>query len=146
MYMFDTTHCIKLMSGDPNLTKRMSDIPDVQIVTCLIVHGELMFGVHKSDQFDQNLRRLDSFFIEIPIYGLDLETTNIYGKLKATIIERFGPKDKSKRRNTKTESLGFKENDLWIASIAIQHNLILVSADKHIHQLQGVNGLKVESW
>jgi tRNA(fMet)-specific endonuclease VapC len=146
MYLMDTTHCIKIMSGDNELRTKISNIIDLKMATCLIVCGELMFGLHKSDQFAENLRKLESFYEDILIYGIDFETTDIYGRLKATIIERFGPKDKVKRRNTKTESLGFKDNDLWIASIAIQHNLILVSADKHIHQLQGINGLKVESW
>jgi len=146
MYLLDTTHCIKIMSGDYELDYKLSNMPDVQIATCLIVRGELMFGIYKSDQFSENLHRLESFFAEIPIYGMNIETTNIYGKLKASIVELFGPKDKSKRRNVKTESLGFKDNDLWIASIAIQHNLILVSADKRILELQGIVGLRVESW
>ena len=146
MYLLDTTHCIKSMSGDYELDYKLSNMPDVQIATCLIVCGELMFGAYKSDQFSENLHRLENFFAEIPIYGMNIETTNIYGKLKASIVGRFGPKDKSKRRNVKTESLGFKDNDLWIASIAIQHNLILVSADKRILELQGIVGLRVESW
>lgn len=50
-----------------------------------------------------------------------------------------GPKDRRKRR-------GFKDNDLWIASVAIQHNLILVSNDSHIMRLSGVVGLRVENW
>jgi tRNA(fMet)-specific endonuclease VapC len=61
-------------------------------------------------------------------------------------MDRFGPKDKRKRRNTKVESLGFKDNDLWIASTAIQHNLILVSADSDLLVLDGIQGLKVENW
>ena len=62
------------------------------------------------------------------------------------IIRSFGPQDKKKLRNTTTESLGFKENDLWIAASAIQHDLILVSSDNHIWQLNGIEGLKVENW
>ncbi|MDQ1318743.1 MAG: tRNA(fMet)-specific endonuclease VapC [Candidatus Poribacteria bacterium] len=146
MYLLDTTHCIKSMSGNYEIDYKLANMPDVQIATCLIVRGELMFGAYKSDQFSENLRRLESFFAEIPIYGMDIETTDIYGKLKAYIIEHFGPKDKSKRRNTKAESLGFKDNDLRIASIAIQHDMILVSADIHIQKLQGIIGLRVESW
>ena len=35
------------------------------------------------------------------------------------------------------------ENDLWIAAIAIQHNLILVSRDKH---LQEIDDLSIQKW
>jgi tRNA(fMet)-specific endonuclease VapC len=134
------------MSGDSEIKLRLSKTANIKISTCLITRGELMFGVHKSDQGAENLQKIELFLEDTPLYGMDIETTNIYGKLKASVVELFGPKDKSKRRNTKTESLGFKDNDLWIASIAIQHNLILVSADAHIQKLQGIIGLKVESW
>lgn len=146
MYLLDTTHCIKIMSGDYEIKLRLSNTTNIKMATCLIVRGELMFGVHKSDQIAENLQKIERFLEDTPLYEMDIETTNIYGKLKATIVERFGPKDKSKRRNVKIESLGFKDNDLWIASIAIQHDLVLVSADKRILELQGIIGLKVESW
>jgi tRNA(fMet)-specific endonuclease VapC len=146
MYLLDTTHCIKIMSGDSEVKLKLSNTTNIKMATCLIVRGELMFGVHKSDQVAENLQKIERFLEDTPLYGMDIETTNIYGKLKASIVERFGPKDKSKRRNVKTESLGFKDNDLWIASIAIQHDMILVSADKRILELQGIIGLKVESW
>jgi tRNA(fMet)-specific endonuclease VapC len=134
------------MSGDSEVKLKLSNTTNIKMATCLIVRGELMFGVHKSDQVAENLQKIERFLEDTPLYGMDIETTNIYGKLKASIVERFGPKDKSKRRNVKTESLGFKDNDLWIASIAIQHDMILVSADKRILELQGIIGLKVESW
>jgi len=146
MYLLDTTHCIKIMSGDSEVKLKLSDETNIKIATCLIVRGELMFGVHKSDQVAENLQKIERFLEDTPLYEMDIETTNIYGKLKATILEHFGPKDKSRRRNVKTESLGFKDNDLWIASIAIQHDLILVSADAYIQKLQDVSGLRVESW
>jgi predicted nucleic acid-binding protein len=64
------------------------------------------FGTWAGGKEDaENMRKIESFYEDIPIYGIDFETTDIYGRLKATIIERFGPKDKAKRRNTKTESL-----------------------------------------
>ena len=67
-------------------------------------------------------------------------------KLKLAILDYFGPKSRSKRRNTKTESPGFKDNDLWIATVAIQHSLTLVSADSDIQRLDGIEGLRVENW
>jgi len=66
--------------------------------------------------------------------------------LKNEILERFGPRDRLRRRGFRVESLGFKDNDLWIASVAIQHNLTLVSNDSHVMRLSGVIGLRVENW
>jgi tRNA(fMet)-specific endonuclease VapC len=70
----------------------------------------------------------------------------IYARLKAEIVEQFGPTDKSKLRNFRIESLGFGDNDLWIASVAIQHNLILITADIDIIKLNGTEGLVIENW
>jgi tRNA(fMet)-specific endonuclease VapC len=61
-------------------------------------------------------------------------------------MKQFGPKEKSKRRKTKITELGFDENDLWIAAIAMQHNLTIVSADSDFQRIQQARALSVESW
>ncbi|WP_373270749.1 PIN domain-containing protein [Nostoc sp. T09] len=42
--------------------------------------------------------------------------------------------------------LGFDENDLWIAAVALQYSLIVVSADSDFQRIQQVRKLSVESW
>ena len=61
-------------------------------------------------------------------------------------MRRFGPKQKNKRRRTRLIDIGVSQHDLWIASIAIQHNLILVSADSDFKRIQTVRDLPVENW
>jgi len=55
MYLLDTTHCIKSMSGNDEFDNKLSSMSDTQIATCLIVRGEITFGAYKSDQFSKNL-------------------------------------------------------------------------------------------
>ncbi len=64
----------------------------------------------------------------------------------SAIINQFAPKEKSKRRKAKITDLGFDENDLWIAAIALQHSLTVVSADSDFQRIQQVKTLSVESW
>jgi tRNA(fMet)-specific endonuclease VapC len=42
--------------------------------------------------------------------------------------------------------LGVGENDLWIASIAIQNNLTIVSADGDFKRIREVWNFALESW
>ncbi|NJR68514.1 MAG: type II toxin-antitoxin system VapC family toxin [Synechococcales cyanobacterium CRU_2_2] len=57
-----------------------------------------------------------------------------------------GPKAKQKRRKMTAANLGFSDHDLWIASTAIQHNLILVSADRDFQRMQEASAFQLESW
>ncbi|WP_460200559.1 PIN domain-containing protein, partial [Scytonema sp. NUACC21] len=61
-------------------------------------------------------------------------------------FNQFAPKEKSKRRKTKITDLGFDENDLWIAAVALQHGLTVVSADSDFQRIQQVRALSTESW
>jgi tRNA(fMet)-specific endonuclease VapC len=144
-YLLDTNILLDYLNGVES-TVSMANKFFSLISTSVIVKGELFHGVYMSARIDDNERLVTELLDTLSLISIDENTAVVYAKLKTAIYDHFGPKDRAKRRNTKTESLGFKDNDLWIASIAIQHNLILVSADKHIHQLQGINGLKVESW
>jgi tRNA(fMet)-specific endonuclease VapC len=146
MYLLDTTHCLKLLFGLPNIAQKIESLGTIRLSTSIAVCGELLYGVYKSERVIENLRDLEKFLRNIIIYDIDWETADIFAKLKVGILNHFGPKDKQKRRNFKLDSLGFKDNDLWIASTAIQHNLILVSADSDLLNLNGIQGLKVENW
>ena len=145
MYLLDTTHCIKILSGA--LTQKLESLDDTLLSTCVTVVGELLYGVYKSDRIEDNIEAVTELLNDMyNIYEIDVETASIYGQLKSGIITRFGPKDKAQRRITTTDKLGFRENDLWIASIAKQHDLIIVSADSDFKRLSLVEDLKIESW
>jgi tRNA(fMet)-specific endonuclease VapC len=147
MYLLDTNVCIRLMSGNPAIQQRVTIIKGTTINISVIVAGELLYGAYKSSRVTENLNTIYTLFDAVnEIHIVDTETMNIYGMLKAELVERFGPNDKTKLRNFRIESIGFMDNDLWIASIAIQHNLILVSADTDIMRLNGIEGLKIENW
>lgn len=38
------------------------------------------------------------------------------------------------------------ENDIWIAAIAIQNHLTIVTADRYFQRMQQVRTLSIESW
>jgi tRNA(fMet)-specific endonuclease VapC len=102
--------------------------------------------VEKSRQQEANRAILAEFLQDIPIYQLNEQTAQIYGQLKTRVFNHFAPKDSSKRRKATTTSLGFGDNDLWIASVALQHRLTLISCDRDFQRLQEAQILPTDSW
>jgi len=146
MYLLDSTHCIMIMSNKEAILQKIASLIDVPISTCSVVIGELFFGAYKSDQIQRNVQLIDLFFGRMYVYQIDNETAKLYGRLKAGIINYFGPKGRNQRRIAKTEKMGFRDNDLWIAAVAIQHDLIIVSADSDFQRLKLIEDLKIECW
>ena len=146
MYLLDTNHCSAIILGEPNVIKRVQEVGEDNIFTCVIVQGELTFMMEKSQRREDNLAQLAQFLEDIRIYRITEETATIYGQIKAALINQFAPKEKSKRRKAKVTDLGFDENDIWIAAIALQNNLTIVSRDSDFLRIQQVKSLSLESW
>ncbi|MBD2200972.1 type II toxin-antitoxin system VapC family toxin [Calothrix sp. FACHB-1219] len=146
MYLLDTNHCSAIILGEPKVINRIIEVGELNIATCVIVQGELTYMMENSAHRESNLASLTEFLQDIRIYNVIGETANIYGQLKAALMKQFGPKEKSKRRKTQVTDLGFDENDLWIAAIALQHGLKVVSDDSDFQRIQQVRTLSVESW
>ncbi|MBE9209707.1 type II toxin-antitoxin system VapC family toxin [Nostoc sp. LEGE 06077] len=146
MYLLDTNHCSQAILGNPNLLNRLAKVENSVITTCAIVQGELIDMAERSQRKESNLALIHGFLTGIYIHNIDGSTATIYGQLKAALFNQFAPKEKSKRRKTKITDLGFDENDLWIAAVALQHGLIVVSADSDFQRIQQVKTLSVESW
>lgn len=146
MYLLDTNHCSRAILRDFKVLNRLKTVDNDSIATCVISQGELIDMAERSQRKETNLILVRDFLQNIYIYNIDQTTATLYGKLKATLFKQFAPKEKSKRRKTKIIDLGFDDNDLWIAAIASQHNLIVVSADSDFQRIQQVTGLSIESW
>ncbi len=100
----------------------------------------------KSAQRADNLANIEAFLHDIYIHPVDSEVADVYGQLKAMLFDRFGPREKQARRRATLESIGFTENDLWIASTAIRNDLVLVSSDSDFQRIQEAWAFPVEAW
>jgi tRNA(fMet)-specific endonuclease VapC len=89
---------------------------------------------------------IQNFLERFDLYPISADISNTYAALKASLLKTFGPKDQAQRRKTRIQAIGFDDNDFWIAATAIQHQLILVSADSDFDRIQQVSTLRVESW
>lgn len=125
-YLLDTSSLVDLINKDTIIPTRLTVNEEVFIPS--IALGELYYGAFKSTHTRENLKRLDQISITNTIIGCDTATARIYGNIKNTLIKKGKP---------------IPENDIWIAAIAQQHNLTLVTRDKHYDY---VENLTVEMW
>ncbi|QLE43992.1 type II toxin-antitoxin system VapC family toxin [Nostoc sp. C052] len=146
MYLLDTNHCSRIIFGETNVIRRLQEHIGLGVATSVIVQGELLYMVQKSSQQEANLPFVRTFLQTIDLYPINGGVADVYGSLKAEIVEHFGPKDKAKRRKFTVQDLGFSDNDLWIASTALHYNLTVVSGDSDFQRIQQVQALTLESW
>jgi tRNA(fMet)-specific endonuclease VapC len=146
MYLLDTNHCSLIFLENTTVLKQIKEVGEINLATTIITAGELIYMAENSIYREQNLIRLNDFLEDMRIYYIDEQTAKIYGRIKAALIKQFGPKQKTKRKTTKTTELGFDENDLWIAAIAIRNQLTLVSADTDFPRIKTVIDFLLENW
>ena len=125
-YLLDTNIVIALFAGDRAVETKVRNTADVALAPLII--GELCFGAQKSQKVTENLHRINMFIEQHILFPCDLETAQWYGIIK----------DRLRRKGSL-----IPDNDIWIAAIAMQHELILVTRDSHFEE---VESLQIESW
>ena len=120
MYLLDTNHCSLIFLKNQTVLDYIQEVGETNIATTIITVGELTYMAENSSYKEENLTRIEQFIADIRIYYVDDVTAKIYGQIKAGLINKFGPKQKTKRQITKITELGFDENDVWIAAITFE--------------------------
>ena len=121
----DTNIVIAHFASDPAVVARVSAAPSVFVPA--IVLGELYFGANKSRQVAANLQRIEDLAARTNILPCDLATARLYGQIKQQLRAAGTP---------------IPDNDVWIAALAMQHHMPLLTRDTHFQQIAG---LAVES-
>ena len=67
MYLLDTTHCIRFLYSDPLVLNKIRSLDKTDISINVIVGGEMLYGIYKSNFFEINMKRLVEFFDSIYI-------------------------------------------------------------------------------
>ncbi len=125
-YLLDTNVAVAVLNGKLDLAPRRG--PGVEIYLNAIVVGELCFGAEKSGRVEANLAAIDRLLQRCPAISCGEATGRHYARL---------------RNYLRVQGRPIPENDLWIAATALEHDLVLVSADDHF---ESIEGLTVESW
>ena len=124
--LLDTNIVIAMFANEAAIIDHMEKLDEV-FIPCIVI-GELSFGAQKSGRVSENLSQVNDFASNSEILGCDTETAFFYGQIKNSLRKKGMP---------------LPENDIWIASIALQYDSILVTRDTHFDKIEK---LKIEYW
>ncbi len=125
-YVLDTNIVVALFAGDSAIVARLR--AEARFALPIVVLGELYYGARKSQRAAANLARVDLFAAGIAILACDQITAQHYGLIRNELHATGRP---------------IPENDFWIAAVAMQYDLTLVSRDQHFEE---ITRLQRERW
>ena len=124
--LLDTNIIIALFASEEVVRGSFAQAGEVFVPS--IVVGELYYGARKSVRTTKKLSRIDELVAESAMMVCDAETAQHYGEVKNKLRLKGRP---------------LPENDIWIAALALQHNLTLVTRDAHFQEIEN---LQVVAW
>jgi tRNA(fMet)-specific endonuclease VapC len=125
-FLLDTNIIIALFANEASIINNLAQADEIFIPS--IALGELHYGARKSGRSQKNLERIEEFAANNTIVECDADTARQYGDVKNKLRIKGRP---------------LPENDVWIAALALQHGLTLVTRDAHF---QEVENLQTISW
>ena len=124
--LLDTSVVIPYLKGDIAIGAQ------VQVSSSLylpqVALGELYCGAHLSQNPGKHVAKIQTFLAAVAVLSPGVATAEHYGRLRAQLAKTGTP---------------IPENDIWIAALAVQHHLPVVSRDRHF---DSVEGLKRVEW
>ncbi len=120
-YLLDTNIIIALFASEASIVSNLAQADEVFIPS--IALGELHYGARKSGRSQKNLERIEEFVENNTIVECDANTASQYGDLKNRLRIKGRP---------------LPENDMWIAALALQYDLTLITRDAHFQEVENL--------
>jgi tRNA(fMet)-specific endonuclease VapC len=114
--LIDTNCYSAIDKGDPETIRRIESAQEVWLP--FIALGELFSGFELGTQKEENEQQLHEFLSRAAVGVLfaDHDTTQGYGRIFHALRRQGTP---------------IPTNDIWIAALALQHDLVLTTSDRH---------------
>lgn len=120
-YLLDSNIIIDVFRGDAKAIDRMKGIEEVYVPA--IVIGELYYGANRSNQVERRIAEVEQLQTKANVLEINTTTAQLYGKIKAQLFNQGNP---------------IPENDIWIAAIATEHAMVLLTRDAHFERVEGI--------
>jgi tRNA(fMet)-specific endonuclease VapC len=127
-YLVDTDWVIHYLKGRRPFVERLQALRGQGLAMSVITLGELYEGVYGAAEPDKREQGLKDFLQGVTVLGLDEETCRIFGK--------------ERRRLRRVGNLP-GDMDLFIGATALQHNLTVLTNNRH--HFERIEGLRLES-
>lgn len=116
----DTNRLTDLLRGDARLAERLGACDEVWVP--LMVLGEIKAGFHGGTQRHRNEALLQRFLAKATVSVLlpGRETAEHYARIFVQLRRAGTP---------------VPDNDLWIAALALEHDLTLITRDRHFERI-----------
>jgi tRNA(fMet)-specific endonuclease VapC len=125
-FALDTNIISAWLKGEISIADRIDNAESIFLP--IIVIGELYYGAGFSSQVAKNTQDIRKITSRYQLLSMDEDTTIIYGAIKAGLRKRGKP---------------IPENDIWIAAITIQNDLVLATRDNHFKEIEE---LSLDAW
>lgn len=125
--LFDTNIVIGLFANEVEITEKIKFFSG-RIFIPSIVLGELFYGAERSTRKEENRKKIEELAEVSWILECDMNTARSYGKIKNQLKVKGSP---------------IPENDIWIAALADQYQLLLITRDKHFNNIEAIS---IETW
>ncbi len=123
--LLDTSVVIPYFKGETAL--RASFLASPTLYLPLTVLGELHCGANLSRNPAKSLAQIQTFLPAVVVLFSSFATAEHYGRIRAQLAQAGTP---------------IPENDIWIAAVALEHQLLLVARDGHFDRVTGLQVLK----
>ena len=124
--ILDTNAISAFAEGDPSVREKIAAGPGPYLP--VIVIGEYRFGLLGTRDRERRLAWLTELTRHWTVLEVSADTAAIHAEIRQALKQRANP---------------IPSNDVWIAALARQHNLSILSADLHFDNVPGIRRM---SW
>lgn len=121
-YLFDTNVVIAFLKAEPEIIRKMTGLAEFNI--SVITKGEMQYGARNSANPERNMVIYSDFFRYCNILEISGKTADNYAEIRLKLKSAGRP---------------IPENDIWIAASAREHNLKIITRDKHLLDIDFIN-------
>lgn len=161
-YVLDTTICSAAWDyGSPDhsyVRQRLGKLDESPVYVTAVSIGEVEYGLQVAPAIDTRRQRMvRTAMASYQVLDIDRHTAQVYGEIRGRLFRKYSPKNRRGRLTHKRvedlveratgKALGIQENDLWIVSVAVQYNMMVVTNDRMCRVIEAAQYLdRTEYW